>query len=84
MGWREQAACRGMGADMFVLDKGDARDVAKAKAVCARCEVTEECYEEAETPVYIGGVHAPTLGVWAGMSGKDRRNLRLRRESACA
>lgn len=84
MGWREQAACRGMGAEMFVLDKGDSSDVAKAKAVCATCGVQQECYEEAETPVYIGGVLAPTLGVWAGMSGKDRRNLRIARESACA
>ena len=33
MGWREQAACRGLDPDLFLLDKSESGDVPKAKAV---------------------------------------------------
>lgn len=82
MNWREQAACRGMGASMFVLDKREQADVAKAKAVCARCPVTSECEGEAMNGFVLFGERLPALGVWGGTSGKERIQLKRLRRTA--
>lgn len=73
--WRTRAACRGMDPDLFLLDKSESGDVPKAKAVCRRCPVREDCLEEALTPVYVGENVVKTVGVWGGFSEKQRREL---------
>lgn len=51
--WHRQAACRGMGADLFhpVVETGrptreNVARIKEAKAVCARCPVAAECLAE--------------------------------------
>ena len=67
--WQERAACRGMDPSVFITHKGES--TAPAKAVCARCPVTEECWEWS---VQISAKH----GIWGGMSEKERRARRKR------
>jgi WhiB family transcriptional regulator, redox-sensing transcriptional regulator len=65
--WHQRAACRGVGTDVFFPERNES--TAEAKAFCARCEVRDEC-----------GAHALTYesdGVWAGIAGRGRRQLRL-------
>jgi WhiB family redox-sensing transcriptional regulator len=66
-GWHRRAACRGMGTDDFFPARGEKTDA--AKAVCAGCEVTAQCLEDAMTN---GDRH----GVWGGISERGRRVLR--------
>ena len=75
MGWRERAACRGMDPDLFLLDKSESGDVPRAKAVCRSCPVREECLDLSLTPVYVGDNVVKTVGVWGGMSEKQRRQV---------
>jgi WhiB family redox-sensing transcriptional regulator len=72
--WTERAACRDAGVDpelFFPLsDTGPAlRQVAAAKAVCARCPVTTECL----TWALRAGEAA---GIWGGTMAEERRLLR--------
>ena len=72
--WTERAACRDAGVDpelFFPLsDAGPAlRQVAAAKAVCARCPVTTECL----TWALRAGEAA---GIWGGTTAEERRLLR--------
>ena len=56
--WRELAACRGMSLDVFF--PAASNQTAEAAAVCAGCDVINECNADA-------GQH-PAFGVWAGIS----------------
>ena len=51
--------------------------MARAKAICARCMVQDDClrYALAADPVH---------GVWGGMSEEERRRLRRREQKARA
>ena len=52
MDWRDKAACLTADPELFfpVGNTGPAVDqIDKAKAVCARCSVTEQCLQYAET-----------------------------------
>jgi WhiB family redox-sensing transcriptional regulator len=69
--WQASAACRGMGVDLFFPKLGD---VNPARAICARCEVRQECLD------YIMAAESGAPGVWGGTTGLDRR--RLKRASA--
>ena len=69
--WKEQAACRGMDASIFFQERGNARNEA-ARAVCATCEVRSECLEEGMSCSH---------GVWGGLSVRERRMLRHKRET---
>lgn len=66
MSWRERAACRGCDPEMFFPERG-ANTVAQTKAVCAGCEVRDECLAE-----NLG----ERVGVWGGLSERERRILR--------
>lgn len=59
--WREQAACRGMGPDLFFGDRSDA-----ALKVCAGCEVRKQCSMAA-------AVNRETEGVWGGKRRHEPR-----------
>ena len=78
--WRYRGACRGTDPELWfpIGTTGPALEqVAEAKAVCARCPVTQPCLEYALT---IGA-----WGIWAGTTetereadARERRNARRR------
>jgi WhiB family redox-sensing transcriptional regulator len=61
--WHADAACRGMGPDLFF---GDPLRAVEAKKVCAGCPVTAECLAAGMTE---------QRGVWGGTGWKARRRL---------
>lgn len=67
--WMEDAACVGMG-DLMFPHRGE--DVRPAKAVCAECSVREVCLQYAFE-------HGEHWGIWGGMSERERRQIRERR-----
>ncbi|QBI19182.1 WhiB family transcriptional regulator [Egibacter rhizosphaerae] len=76
MDWRQQAACIGEDPELFfpVGSTGPALEqVERAKAVCRRCPVIEECLEWALAT-------NQDAGVWGGMSEDERRALRRNRQ----
>jgi WhiB family redox-sensing transcriptional regulator len=78
--WQERAACRDEDPELFfpVSEMGPgARQVAQAKAVCARCPVRVECLEHA---LDTGLDH----GIFGGTTDRERRKLfrRTRAEAA--
>ena len=68
--WHQHGACRGADPNLFFPERGES--VKEAKAVCARCPVRAECLEYAlEQPGEIG--------IWGGLSERERRQLRRQR-----
>jgi WhiB family redox-sensing transcriptional regulator len=65
--WHRQAACRGMGPDAFFVTRGESTD--NAKAICERCAVHAECLDASLA-------EPRTMGVWAGLSERGRRQMR--------
>ncbi len=75
--WRSLGACSGFDLALFYADEGDddyAERTRTAKAICARCVVREACLDSALKD-------RERLGVWGGMSARERARLlrRLRR-----
>ena len=74
MDWRDKAACLTVDPELFfpVGNTGPAVDqIEKAKAVCGRCTVSEQCLQYAlETN--------QDYGVWGGLSEDERRALKRR------
>lgn len=74
--WRRHAACRQIGPDIFyeVLSED------QAKAICDQCPVREACLDFAVNEVDAGQSDklVSGLGVWGGMSGDERVQLRKR------
>jgi WhiB family redox-sensing transcriptional regulator len=78
--WRLQAACRGVDPELFypvgdvgrpVLDDGVTpieRETIKAKAVCARCDVRQECLDYAI-------LNGEEYGVWGGLTYPERKKV---------
>lgn len=76
--WRHRAACRDEDPELFfpVSEVGPgAEQVARAKAVCARCPVRAECLEYA---LENGLDH----GIFGGLTEQERRRLRTRQKVA--
>ena len=71
MDWAKFARCRGTDPDMFFPVKGSNHKIAKLKAYCEPCPVREQCAE--------WGIHHEILGVWGGLSGRDRELIRRER-----
>lgn len=69
--WRKQAACRGMDTNIFFPTQG-AASVREARAVCATCPVTNECF------LASNEVFSQRYGVWGGLSSKARKAKRKR------
>lgn len=68
--WQVSASCAESNPDSFFPEKGES--LAPARAVCARCDVAEECLN------YVMGRLAEgheEYGVWAGTSKFQRRDL---------
>ena len=78
-GWGERAACRDFTDspsfdpenNPFFPNAGGV-GAAKAKAICATCEVRSECL------AYVFTLPAGTAGVWGGTSFADRQVMRRR------
>jgi hypothetical protein len=71
--WRPRAACRTEKTRLFFPGRGDAASLAAAKEVCSRCSVAPQCLTdnlEVES------------GVFGGLSGRERRELRAARAAA--
>lgn len=74
MDWRERAACLQADPELFfpVGNTGPALEqIERAKAVCARCPVTEMCLQYAMDT-------GQDSGVWGGLSEDERRTLKRR------
>ncbi len=67
--WQEQSACNDHDVKMFFPENG--AGVKKAKAICAECEVRNECLEYA----LLNNI---PHGVWGGAS--ERQRVQIRRE----
>ena len=73
-GWWSLAACLTADPELFfpISSSGPAlRQVARAKAICARCEIEQACLGYALDA-------GPIQGVWGGMTEEERRPLRQR------
>ncbi len=69
--WWSRAACAGADPELFfpISHSGPAvRQVTRAKAVCARCDIQRECLRYA---LDAGSIQ----GVWGGMTEEERRRL---------
>jgi len=71
--WRELAACREVDPELFYPVGPTGRNapalermVQRAKAVCARCRVIEQCLRWALD-------HGEEHGIWGGMTEEERR-----------
>ncbi len=70
LSWQDFANCRGADADLFFPERG--ASTRKAKAICAACQVQEECLEYAIT-------EGEKFGIWGGLSERERRKIRKQR-----
>jgi WhiB family transcriptional regulator, redox-sensing transcriptional regulator len=78
VGWQSLGACRDSDPDLFfpIAASGPGlRQIAEAKAVCARCPVRIVCLSYALDT----GQHA---GVWGGASAEERQGIRSARAVA--
>ena len=71
--WHAQAACRGMGPEIFYPALGES--VNPAMAICVLCPVRPECLR-------YGLVHSLQVGIWGGTSGRTRRSIASRTRQA--
>ncbi len=72
--WRDQAACKGADPDVFFPSAGESRaTVAAARKLCDRCPVQLQCRE------YVLTTPRREDGIWAGLTEKQRREIRRRR-----
>jgi WhiB family transcriptional regulator, redox-sensing transcriptional regulator len=77
-GWWSHAACSAADPELFfpISTSGPAvGQVAQAKAVCARCQIRQECLDYA---LEAGSVR----GIWGGTTENERRLPRRRRARA--
>jgi len=77
-GWWTRAACASADPELFfpISYSGPAlRQVAQAKAICARCPIQRECLRYA---LDAGSIQ----GVWGGMTEEERRRFARRERRA--
>jgi WhiB family transcriptional regulator, redox-sensing transcriptional regulator len=78
--WRSSGACRSADPDLFfpISAQGSAeKQIARAKMICAGCQVRQECLEFALS-------HDQTYGIWGGTTAEDRQRDRRRRRRAAS
>ena len=76
--WWSRAACSTADPDLFFPISGAGlalKQVTRAKAICARCPIQQECLSYALAA-------GPIQGVWGGMTEEERRSLARRRRRA--
>jgi hypothetical protein len=73
--WREDAACTQPGVDpevFFPIERGSSPVGNLAKAICYRCQVRADCYQE-----FV--IDRPQeFGVYAGLTAAERKIARAR------
>lgn len=69
--WTERALCAQIGGDLWFAEKGDWYAVVNAKLTCFRCPVRREC-------LLFALENNERVGVWGGLSPKQRDELRKR------
>ena len=67
-GWRDAAACRTAGPDVFWPARGDHAAVQRALAICDDCPVADDCLDYALA-------NRIRDGVWGGLTAHARRAL---------
>lgn len=73
--WRTHAACLGLDGGTFFMENTTGRGgYTAAKAICATCFVTVDCLNYAIDSRI-------ELGVWGGLSPRERRRVRTRRRA---
>jgi WhiB family transcriptional regulator, redox-sensing transcriptional regulator len=74
--WAERAACLAEPPDLFfpIGASGPPEHVARAKAVCLRCPVREQCLAYA--------LETAQQGIWGGLTEDERSRARLRTQRA--
>jgi WhiB family transcriptional regulator, redox-sensing transcriptional regulator len=71
MSWEDKARCRQYDPEIFFAPR--ARAERKAKTICGRCPVMNDCLDFALQA-------RVEFGIWGGMNGKERKSL-LRRSA---
>jgi WhiB family redox-sensing transcriptional regulator len=71
--WLDQAACRELDPERFFPESGEQTKAAEAKAICAGCQVRNQCLELAVTAA--GGIDGDH-GVFGGTLPGERSRLR--------
>jgi WhiB family transcriptional regulator, redox-sensing transcriptional regulator len=71
--WQRYANCLGVDPDLFFPERGGS--TREAKEVCRGCVVRTECLQYALD-------NAEKFGIWGGLSERERRRLRRRRNGA--
>ncbi len=64
--------CRGLDRNMFMVERGDTATLDHLRSICDGCPVKVPCAEFAINDATI-------IGIWGGLSGKERRDLRRQR-----
>jgi WhiB family transcriptional regulator, redox-sensing transcriptional regulator len=71
--WQRSANCLGVDPDLFFPERGGS--TREAKEVCRGCVVRQECLQYALD-------NSEKFGIWGGLSERERRRLRRRRNGA--
>ena len=81
--WRERAACKGVGPDIFFPSAGGANvsTYDEARTYCSRCPVVSECLAEAgNDDGFRGGMTATQRARWRSKQKVTKRRCALCRE----
>ncbi|GIH89542.1 WhiB family transcriptional regulator [Planobispora siamensis] len=70
IGWAARSACRGSDPELFFPLSPSAEQESRAKAICARCPVMDDCR------AYAVRAGEPE-GIWGGLTVQERRGLRF-------
>lgn len=76
--WRSASACLDADPDLFFPISMTGRaveQIAKAKSICAGCEVRAQCLEFAQA-------NDPIYGIWGGTTPAERERTRRRQRRA--
>ena len=68
--WMDNALCAQTDPDLFHVD-GSGSSYSPAKKICARCPVTQQCADFAQT-VEGGTAHSWRHGIWGGQLPRTR------------
>lgn len=64
--WEERARCRDIEDQSLFFPEHGNRSPARAKAICGRCEVKDQCLQ-------VALENDERFGIWGGMTEKERR-----------
>lgn len=77
--WMEHAACASTDTESYFPEGSHDANTRAAKALCMRCTVRVACLEHA-IALDIN-FHTRTLGIWGGLTERQRRALVLKRKA---